>query len=426
MEKVRFTAGRLDKFKCPEHQKQAFYFDTDVLGLGVRVLPSGKKSFIFESKMHRKTIRTTIGDIRTWSIESAGIEARRLKSLCDQGIDPRKEKASKIEKSKLDKEKLQQLAITFAEAWEKYLSAHQTKWSARHLKDHIDLAHQGGEVRKRSTKLTIPGPIAFLLPLRLSSINSDILEEWLKVEVDSRPTRAALAFRLVRAFLNWCKEQNEYKDLFPHDAHSAKKVRNQVPASNAKDGCLQREQLPYWFKEVLSCSNPVTSAYLQVLLLSGARPEELTELEWPHLDFIWKSIKLSDKVNGTRVIPMTPYIEKLLIGLPRINQWVFSSTRSESGHIEDLRTPYESALGRANIPHLTFYDLRRSFGTLSEWVECPVGIVYQIQGHAKSATAEKHYRVRPLDLLRLWHIKIESWILTEALIITNINSVKTA
>ena len=58
--------------------------------------------------------------------------------------------------------------------------------------------------------------------------------------------------------------------------------------------------------------------------------------------------------------------------------------------------------------------LRRSFGSLSEYVECPAGVVAQIQGHKPSATAEKHYRVRPLDLLRMWHTKIEGWILTEA------------
>jgi hypothetical protein len=33
-----------------------------------------------------------------------------------------------------------------------------------------------------------------------------------------------------------------------------------------------------------------------------------------------------------------------------------------------------------------------------------------------SATAEKHYRVRPHDLLRKWHTKIEAWILLEAAI----------
>jgi hypothetical protein len=63
---------------------------------------------------------------------------------------------------------------------------------------------------------------------------------------------------------------------------------------------------------------------------------------------------------------------------------------------------------------LTLHGLRRSFGTLSEWVEVPVGIVAQIQGHKPSATAEKHYRARPLDLLRLWHTRLEVWLLTEA------------
>ena len=63
---------------------------------------------------------------------------------------------------------------------------------------------------------------------------------------------------------------------------------------------------------------------------------------------------------------------------------------------------------------LTFHGLRRSFGTLAEWVECPAGVVAQIQGHKPSATAEKHYRARPLDLLRLWHCRIEAWILSEA------------
>lgn len=58
--------------------------------------------------------------------------------------------------------------------------------------------------------------------------------------------------------------------------------------------------------------------------------------------------------------------------------------------------------------------MRRSFGTLSEWIEVPAGIVAQIQGHKPSATAEKHYRKRPIDLLRMWHIKIEKWMLKQA------------
>ena len=42
------------------------------------------------------------------------------------------------------------------------------------------------------------------------------------------------------------------------------------------------------------------------------------------------------------------------------------------------------------------------------------GIIAQIMGRKLSAIAEKHYRRRPLDLLRVWHEKIEGWILNEA------------
>jgi hypothetical protein len=35
-------------------------------------------------------------------------------------------------------------------------------------------------------------------------------------------------------------------------------------------------------------------------------------------------------------------------------------------------------------------------------------------GHKASATAEKHYTVRPLELLALHHTRIEAWILEQA------------
>ena len=75
---------------------------------------------------------------------------------------------------------------------------------------------------------------------------------------------------------------------------------------------------------------------------------------------------------------------------------------------------HRKALAVVGLPPISLHGLRRSFGSLSEWVEVPVGIIAQIQGHKPSATAEKHYRVRPLDLLRMWHTRIEGWILEQA------------
>ncbi len=66
------------------------------------------------------------------------------------------------------------------------------------------------------------------------------------------------------------------------------------------------------------------------------------------------------------------------------------------------------ALEPTGLPHFSLHGLRRSFGTLSESVEVPVGVVAQIQGYKPSAIAKKHYRRRPLDLSRMWHDKIKA------------------
>lgn len=94
--------------------------------------------------------------------------------------------------------------------------------------------------------------------------------------------------------------------------------------------------------------------------------------------------------------------------------WVFESRRAASGRLQEPRIQHDKACAAAGIDGLTIHGLRRSFGTLAEWVECPAGVVAQIMGHKPSATAEKHYRRRSTDLLRVWHEKIEGWILEQA------------
>ena len=112
---------------------------------------------------------------------------------------------------------------------------------------------------------------------------------------------------------------------------------------------------------------------------------------------------------------MTPYLAALLYSLPKRNECVFSSPRQVSTpYLSEPRYAHNRACQAAGIEGLSLHGLRRSFGTLAEWVEAPVGVVAQIMGHKPSALAEKHYRRRPLDLLRLWHTKIEGWILEQA------------
>ena len=86
-----------------------------------------------------------------------------------------------------------------------------------------------------------------------------------------------------------------------------------IPPKKAKDDCLQREQLAWVVVPLLVISiMRIISAYLQTLLITGARREEIAGIKWADIDFRWKSMTIKDKVEGQRVIPLTPYVASLL------------------------------------------------------------------------------------------------------------------
>ena len=413
-----FTEGRIDKFVCEAGKTQRLYWDCKTPGLGCRVTPAGSKVFIFESRLNGATIRLKIGDTRTVSIKAAKSAAAEYKAKINQGIDPRVEKAERIAKDEAKRIEAARADLPALDVWTAYIADRSAKWGGASLHDHERFADAGGKPitrgRKNGRNTTEQGILFGVLSLPLAKIDSEVVRAWLKTEVPRRPTMTALAYRLLRAFLNWCAEHPDHKSLAKPDACSPSVARDQLQKRRAKADCLQREQLPLWFEQVRRLANPVHSAYLQGLLLTGARREELIGLRWGDVDFQWKSLTIRDKVEGSRTIPLTPFVASLLAALPRRNEWVFSSPAAESGRLQEPRVGHNKALAAAGLPPLTLHGLRRSFGTLAEWVEAPAGIVAQIMGHKPSATAEKHYRVRPLDLLRMWHVRIEGWILEQA------------
>ena len=429
LRKFKFTRERIEACECPAGKQQVFYWDEEEPGLGLRVTAGGAKAFIFEAKLGRQTIRMTIGpasmpiraakDNRGKPVTAgANIVASRLASLIAEGRDPRAEKAAAMDASEnaraAQKTERARFDTTGLSAWTAYLAARRSKWGVRNYEDHLGFSTAGGAKKKLGEGKIAAGPLYALLKQPLAKIDAKAVEKWVERESAVRPTRTRLGFRLLRAFLNWCAEQDDYKAIVCPDPCKPKSTREALGTPNAKQDALQREQLAAWFAAVQQQSNDVIAAYLQVLLLVGSRKGELVGLQWADVDFKWKTMTIRDKIEGQRTIPLTPYVAQLLTALPRRNEWVFSSPLGARKRIQTPTDNHTRAVTRAGLPALTLQGLRRSFGTLSEWVECPVGVVAQIQGHKPSAIAEKHYRVRPIDLLRMWHEKIEDFILSEA------------
>lgn len=416
MAKVAFTAGRVAGFKCPADKTQAFLWDSTAPGLALRTTSAGAPAYVFQGRYQDKTVRLTIGSPTAWSIPEAQAKARELQRLIDEGRDPRTVKAEQLAKADAAREVARLETVTVGEAWTDYLKARRGQWGERHYSDHERMSKAGGVEGNRGTRgrgVTIAGPVFPLLALRLVELTPDAVEAWAVNQAKTRPTYGRLAWRCIKVFLGWCAEQPGYRALVQDNPAKTRKTREAFGKPATKQDALQREQLPAWFAAVRQIGNPVVAAALQIMLLTGARPGEVLALRWADVNTQWKGLTIRDKVEGERVIPLTPYVAQLLATLPKRNKWVFSSTTAKDGALTLPRNHHVAACKVAGLDGLTLHGLRRSFSSLTEWLESPSGVVAQIMGHKPSATAEKHYKVRPLDLLRLHHEHIEAWILEQ-------------
>ncbi|MCK9523414.1 MAG: integrase family protein [Proteobacteria bacterium] len=443
-----FTVGRVLKFiengllfdeKTGKTPNQAFFWDTKTPGLGVKLAKSGRATYVVQYRIRgqRAGIRLTLGSVDSWPLESARQEAKRITVLMDKGEDPRQQIRENRQKARNKK-------FTVGDVWDTYTRHHKRRWSERHYQDMLWLSHAPQENREA-------GPLWPLLSKQANKITPQALLKWARELTISQERKAAQiaaqaaqrakgkrtrapqittglsnrgknsalkkSFMYFRACWRWAYQRpGDFGPLIHPEMLFNQDLRALIPRVEPRSDTLEKSQLAPWFNAVTKISNPVISAYLQCLLLTGARRRELSKLQWKDVNFQWKALHLQDKIEASgRAVPLTPYCEFLIDRLPRESQWVFHSPSAKSGHIEEPRLAHNRALEIAGLPeNLTLHGLRRSFSTLSEWCEMPVGVVAQIMGHRPSATAEKHYKRRPLELLAMHHNRLEAWILEQA------------
>lgn len=414
--RVRLTAGRVDAFACPVGKSQAFLWDTDTPSLALRVSPTGRKTYVFESRLNGQSLRINIGTATDWPIEKARTRAQELKRLVDAGTDPREiERQQQADKAAL-KAAASAQALTVGDVWPTYLKQGKPKrrdaWKLGYRADLEAMAAPGGVEKKRGKGLTRPGPLYPLLALPLAGVNEDSLKSWFDSEALKGKHQAARALMMFRGFLRWCSARPEYRKLTDRDAGRAAAIVESLPSNTRRTDALEAAQVPGWWAGVEQLNNRTASIYLRALLLTGARREELAALTWANVDFQWRKLTIADKVEDTRTIPLTPYLAQLLATLPRTNEFVFAST-GKAGRIADTRASHAKALQSASIDGLTIHGLRRSFSLLGEAAGAPAGAIAQVMGHKPSATAEG-YRPRSVDALRPFLERIETWILEQA------------
>jgi integrase len=137
--------------------------------------------------------------------------------------------------------------------------------------------------------------------------------------------------------------------------------------------------------------NPYIVAAIRLLILTGARKNEILSLKWGYVDLDRGCLRLPDSKTGQKTIILSQAAQDVLANLPRVvgNPHVVVGDR-EGGHLVGLQKFWGRLRKEADLPDVRIHDLRHSFASfgIAEGMSLPM--IGALLGHKHVATTQRY------------------------------------
>jgi integrase len=400
--KVNLT-DRLLKSLKPE-PKPYEVMDSQVGGLGVRVMPTGVKTFVLRRRYpgSKQPARRSLGAYGDMSLAQAREKAREWNALVKKGIDPAIEE-KRQRRTAIEAEKQRQ-SSTFGAAFEAYLERKASK-----LKSGPDIERE----MRRECKSWMALPLADISPATVKAAIQAIIDR-------GAPTNAHFLLGVLRAFFNWVIDSGDFN---LHVSPCAKlKPTVLIGPRNVRQRVLKDPEMAAYWHAAGSMGYPFGKLF-QLLLLTALRRDEAANARWGEIDLtakLWVIPANRMKGGSAHAVPLTREISALLESLPRFSggDFLFSTTggqRPVSGFSKAkarLNGLMRKDLDAQELPFEDFviHDIRRTCRT--RFSALPVEDIVRelLVAHARPGLHKVYdlhaYEKEKADALKLWHTKI--------------------
>jgi len=138
-------------------------------------------------------------------------------------------------------------------------------------------------------------------------------------------------------------------------------------------------------------ANPHSLAIVRLLILTGARRNEIASLKWEHVDFERKALRLADSKTGQKVVPLGAPALDVLAKLPRVegSSWVFPAARGEGYH-QGVPGVWRKLVKVAGLKDVRLHDLRHGFASVAVADGGSLYLVGKVLGHTQAATTQRY------------------------------------
>jgi integrase len=385
---VRLTKRAVDA-AVPRSERYILW-DVELKGFGLRVEPSGAKTFLVRYRPKgvgragaKRFMR--VGRYGSVTPDEARNHARAILGAVAGGDDPAGEQIKARE------------AITFAELAERYLNE---------------------EVRPKRKPGTATLYSHYLRDLAAPEIGrlkadtitrSDISRLHLKVG-RTRPVAANRVLAALSALFSYGAKQSILPEGF-NPARGIEKFREAARERFLTLAELERlgsaiseaetTGVPWMVDEEKPTAkhvpkterktrmSPFAGAAIRLLLFTGCRLREILHLRWANVDFDRGMLNLSDSKTGRKSVILNAPALAVIGRLPRIGEYVIQGEQTHKPR-SDLKRPWAIVCRRAGLKGVRIHDLRHSFASVGVGAGHGLPIVGKLLGHADASSTARY------------------------------------
>jgi integrase len=385
------TKRRVDGLKAAD--REYFVWDRDLKGFGLRVQPTGEKSYVVKyragSGRNAPTRRVTLGPVGKLTPDEARKLGKATLGSVAHGLDPAGLKAAA------------RRAATLKELADLFLSEHveakRKPATASHYRDILQRIVLPELGTRQGETVTI----------------ADLAR--LHVRMKHRPYQANRMLAVVGSLYAFAGKRklvpagfNPARGIDKYPEKGRERFLSGDELGRLGDAIREAEMvgLPWSVDSSKATAkhapkeakrrtviDPFSAAAIRLLILTGARLREILKLEWQHVDLERGLLFLPDSKTGAKSIILNAPALAVLARLERVGAHVIAGQSAGTAGEKpraDLNRPWRSIAKRAGLAGLRIHDLRHTHASFGAAAGLGLPIIGKLLGHARASTTQRY------------------------------------
>jgi len=362
-EPMHLTKRNIDAFRYQgKGNRRDIRWDNRLPGFGVRLYPTGKKSFVLSYRCQGRKRLMVLGPYGVLTLDQAREKARQALLDSIDGKDPLESKQRAVEG--------ETVADLCAAYIERHAKLHKKSWKDDERSIRKYILPQWSGMKARELK------------------RSDVA--WLHRNIgDKHPYAANRLLELLSKMFELARIWGVIEETAVNPARGIQRFKEK-----SRDRYVTHEELPRLMQAIDKDSNVYARYALWLYLLTGLRKSELLARKWSDIDWNREEIRIKETKNGRpHYLPLSSAALQVLKQIPRQQGSPYLFPGAIAGrHMINIDKAWRRIRKAANVEDVRLHDLRRTVGSWLAQGGNSLHLIGKVLNHKTTKTTEVYAR----------------------------------